>query len=39
MGQRRIGQLGLMDAAVSRRGRGRREVLDEIGRQMDWSAF
>lgn len=39
MGQRRIGQLGLMDAAVSRRGRGRREVLDEIGALLDWSAF
>jgi IS5 family transposase len=39
MGQRRIGQLGLMDAAVSRRGRGRREVLDEIGQLLDWSAF
>jgi len=39
MGQRRIGQLGLMDAAVSRRGRGRRDVLDEIAQQLDWSAF
>src|SRR3981189_2450201 len=39
MGQRRIGQLGFMDAAVSRRGGGgRREVLDEIGRLLDWSA-
>jgi IS5 family transposase len=39
MGQRRIGQLGLLDAAVSRRGGRRREVLDEIGRSLDWSAF
>jgi IS5 family transposase len=40
MGQRRIGQLGFMDAAVSRRGGGgRREVLDEISRLLDWSAF
>lgn len=39
MGQRRIGQLGLLDAAVSRRGKGRREVLDEINGLLDWSAF
>ena len=39
MGQRRIGQLGLLDAAVSRRGNRRREVLDEIGGLMDWPAF
>src|SRR3984885_3371629 len=39
MGQRRIGQLGLLDAAVSRRGSRRRGVLDEIGRSLDWSAF
>src|SRR5258708_13819836 len=40
MGQRRIGQLGFMDAAVSRRGGGgRREVLEEISRLLDWSAF
>ncbi|XIA64677.1 IS5 family transposase [Bradyrhizobium sp. TZ2] len=38
MGQRRIGQLGLLDAAVSRRG-SRREVLDEINGLLDWSAF
>jgi IS5 family transposase len=39
MGQRRIGQLGLLDAAVSRRGGKRREVLDEINRLLDWVAF
>src|SRR3984893_10147087 len=40
MGQRRIGQLGFMDAAVSRRGGGGRgEVLYEISRLLDWSAF
>jgi IS5 family transposase len=39
MGQRRIGQLGLLDAAVSRRGGKRREVLDEIRVLLDWSAF
>jgi IS5 family transposase len=39
MGQRRIGQLGLMDAAISRRSRSRREVLDEIGLLLDWPAF
>lgn len=39
MGQRRIGQLGLLDASVSRRGVKRREVLDEIRELLDWSAF
>ena len=39
MGQRRIGQLGLLDAAVSRRGSRRREVLDEIRGLLDWSGF
>jgi transposase, IS5 family len=39
MGQRRIGQLGLLDAAVSRRGGKRREVLDEISVLLDWPAF
>jgi transposase, IS5 family len=39
MGQRRIGQLGLLDAAVSRRGGRRRDVLDEISRLLDWSAL
>lgn len=39
MGQRRIGQLGFLDAAVSRRGGDRRDVLDEISRFLDWSAF
>jgi IS5 family transposase len=39
MGQRRIGQLGLLDAAVSRRGNRRREALDEISGLLDWSAF
>lgn len=39
MGRRRIGQLGLMDAAVSRRGGRRREALDEMHQLLDWSAF
>lgn len=39
MGQRQIGQLGVLDAAVSRRGSRRREVLDEISILLDWSAF
>lgn len=39
MGQRRIGQLGLLDAEVSRRGSRRRAVLDEISSLLDWSAF
>lgn len=39
MGQRRIGQLGFLDAAVSRRDGGRRDVLEEISRLLDWSAF
>ncbi len=39
MGQRRIGQLGFLDAALSRRRADRREVLDEINRLLDWSAF
>jgi IS5 family transposase len=40
MGQRRIGQLGFLDAAVSRRGSGdRRDVLGEISALIDWSAF
>jgi transposase, IS5 family len=39
MGQRRIGQLGLLDAAVSQRRSRRREMLDEVGQLLDWSAF
>lgn len=39
MGQRRIGQLGFLDAALSRRGGGRRDVLAEIGQLLDWGAF
>jgi len=40
MGERRIGQLGFLDAAVSRRGGGgRRDVLYEISRLLDWSGF
>src|SRR3979411_138659 len=40
MGHGRIGQRGLMEWAVSRGGGGgRREVLDEISRLLDWSAF
>ncbi|AVT78435.1 transposase, IS4 family protein [Rhodopseudomonas palustris] len=39
MGQRRIGQLGLLDAAVSRRKPRRADVLDDIGRLLDWAAF
>jgi IS5 family transposase len=39
MGHRRIGQLGLLDAAVSRRVNKRRDVLDEVVKLLDWSAF
>lgn len=39
MGQRRIGQLGFLDAALSRRGGSRRDVLDEVNRLLDWLAF
>jgi len=39
MGQRRIGQLGRLDAALSCRGGGRREAVDESSRPLDWSAF
>jgi len=39
MAQRRIGQLGFLDAALSGRGGGRRDVLAEIGQLLDWSAF
>jgi IS5 family transposase len=39
MAQRRIGQLGFLDAAVSRRCGSRREVLDELRELLDWSAF
>ncbi len=39
MGRRRIGQLGLMDAALAKRGNGRRDVLDELHGLLDWAAF
>src|SRR5262249_10907285 len=39
MAQRKIGQLGLLDAALAQRGEGRRDVLDEINRLLDWSTF
>ena len=39
MGQRRIGQLGFMDAALAERGAGRDEVLGEISRLLDWQPF
>lgn len=39
MGQRRVGQLGLLDAAVSHRKPRRADVLDEIGGLLDWAAF
>ena len=39
MPRRRIGQLGFMDAAVSRRGNGGVDTLAEIGRLVDWTAF
>lgn len=39
MGRRRIGQLGLRDAALSQRGRERREATDEIAALLDWVAF
>jgi transposase, IS5 family len=39
MAQRRIGQLGLLDASLARRGEARRDVLNEIGKLLDWSPF
>jgi transposase, IS5 family len=39
MGQRRIGQLGFLDGALSERSDGRRDVLDAISKLLDWSAF
>jgi transposase, IS5 family len=39
MPRRRVGQLGFMDAAVSRRGNGGVDALAEIERQVDWSGF
>jgi transposase, IS5 family len=39
MGRRRIGQLGLMDAALAKRGNGRRDALDELHGLLDWAAF
>jgi IS5 family transposase len=39
MGRRQIGQLGLMDAALSKRGNGRRDALDEVHGLLDWAAF
>lgn len=39
MGRRRIGQLGLMDAALAKRGTGRRDALDELHGLLDWAAF
>jgi IS5 family transposase len=39
MGQRRIGQLGFLDAALAQRGVVRQDVLEEINRLLDWSAF
>src|SRR3954447_2344145 len=39
MGQRRIGQLGFLDGALSQRRGGRPEVLDAISKLIDWSAF
>ena len=39
MGQRRIGQLGFLDAALAQRGTCRADVLEEINRLLDWSAF
>lgn len=39
MGQRRIGQLGFMDAALAQRGVGRTDVLEEINRLLDWQPF
>jgi IS5 family transposase len=39
MGQRRIGQLGFLDGALSERSGGRRDVLDALSKLLDWSAF
>jgi hypothetical protein len=39
MGQRRIGQLGFLDAALAQRGVTRQDVLAEINQLLDWSTF
>lgn len=39
MPRRRVGQLGFLDAAASRRGNGGLDTLAEIGRLVDWSAL
>jgi transposase, IS5 family len=39
MGQRRIGQLGFLDGALSERSRARRDALDAINKLIDWSSF
>jgi IS5 family transposase len=39
MGQRRIGQLGFLDAALAQRGGGRSDILDEVNRLLDWGRF
>jgi transposase, IS5 family len=39
MGQRRIGQLGFLDAALAQRGPSRRDDLGEIHGLLDWSPF
>src|SRR3954462_8662292 len=39
MPRRRVGQLGFLDAAVSRRGNGGVDTLAEIERLVDWSGF
>ena len=39
MGQRRIGQLGFLDAALAQRCVTREDVLAEINQLLDWSTF
>jgi IS5 family transposase len=39
MGQRRIGQLGFLDGALSQRRGGQPEVLDAINKVIEWSPF
>ena len=39
MSRRRVGQLGLLDASLAKRGNGRVDALDRIHGLLDWAAF
>lgn len=39
MPRKKVGQLGLLDAAVSRRGGGEEDALGRLSRLIDWSRF